>query len=232
MKVLIVDDDLDLLRLISFALRQAGYLVIEANDGLKALEVYDREQPELVILDVNLPGLNGFEVCRRIRERSATPIMMLTVRGTEEDEVQGLDHGADDYLTKPFSPRSLLARVRALLRRGDSQPGEGEIRDRSINSGDLSLDAENQTVSVKGGAAIRLTNLEFRLMQYLLVNAEHTVTTERLTSHVWGYQGVGDRQALKQLIHRLRRKIEINPAEPQYIATVAGLGYIFHASPN
>jgi len=230
MKVLIVDDDLDLLRLISFALRQAGYLVIEANDGLKALDVYDREQPELVILDVNLPGLNGFEVCRRIRERSATPIMMLTVRGTEEDEVQGLDHGADDYLTKPFSPRSLLARVRALLRRGDAQPGEGEIRDRSINSGDLSLDAENQTVSVKGGAALRLTNLEFRLMQYLLVNAEHTVTTERLTSHVWGYQGVGDRQALKQLIHRLRRKIEINPAEPHYIATVAGLGYVLHAA--
>jgi DNA-binding response OmpR family regulator len=232
MKVLIVDDDLDLLRLIGFALRQAGYLVIDASDGLKALEVFDREQPDLVILDVNLPGLNGFEVCHRIRERSTTPVMMLTVRGTEEDEVQGLDQGADDYLTKPFSPRSLLARVRALLRRGDTPGTEGEIRDRSINVGDLALDSENQSVSVRGATPIRLTNLEFRLMQYLLVNAEHTVTTERLTSHVWGYQGMGDRQALKQLIHRLRRKIETDPAEPHYIATVAGLGYILHAPLN
>lgn len=230
MKVLIVDDDLDLLRLIGFALRQAGYLVIEASDGLRALSVFDQEQPELVILDVNLPGLNGFEVCRRIRERSTTPIMMLTVRGTEEDEVQGLDQGADDYLTKPFSPRSLLARVRALLRRGDSLTPEGEIRDRTINAGDLALDSENQSVSVRGAAGIRLTNLEFRLLQYLVVNAEHTVTTERLTSHVWGYPGVGDRQALKQLIHRLRRKIEANAADPQYIATVSGIGYILHST--
>lgn len=232
MKVLVVDDDLDLLRLIGFALRQAGYLVIDASDGLKALEVFDREQPELVILDVNLPGLNGFEVCKRIRERSATPVMMLTVRSTEEDEVHGLDQGADDYLTKPFSPRSLLARVRALLRRGDAQTPEAEIRDRTVNVGDLALDSENQSISVKGGPAIRLTNLEYRLMQYLLVNAEHTVTTERLTSHVWGYQGIGDRQALKQLIHRLRRKIETDPANPDYIATVAGIGYTLHAPSN
>ncbi len=228
MKVLLVDDDLDLMRLIGFALRQAGYLVIEAADGLQALTTFEREQPDLVILDVNLPGLNGFEVCKRIRAQAATPIMMLTVRNTEEDEVHGLDQGADDFLTKPFSPRSLLARVRALLRRGETAPAEGETRERSLKNGDLALDAENQTISVRGSAAIRLTNLEYRLMQYLLVNAEHTVSTDRLTNHVWGYQGLGDRQALKQLVHRLRRKIEINPTEPQYIATVAGIGYVLH----
>jgi len=225
MKILVVDDDLELVGLISFALRQAGYLVLEANDGNRAIAVFDEEQPDLVILDVNLPGLSGFDVCRRIRERAATPIMMLTVRSTEEDEVKGLDLGADDYLTKPFSPRTLLARVRALGRRGESLPSPNDPRDRFSKAGDLTLDSENQTVSVHGNPPIRLTNLEYRLLQYLLVNADRTVPTERLTQHVWGYQGVDDRQALKQLIHRLRQKVELNPAEPQYIITVVGIGY-------
>src|SRR4029078_12824498 len=119
MKILVVDDDLELLGLIGFALRQAGYFVIEASEGPGALGAFGREQPDLVILDVNLPGLNGFEVCRRIRAEATTPIMMLTVRSSEEDQVRGLDGGADDYLTKPFSPRTLLARVRALLRRAE-----------------------------------------------------------------------------------------------------------------
>ena len=170
MKVLIVDDDLELSGLIGFALRQAGYLVVEANDGNQALAVFDHERPDLVILDVNLPGLNGFEVCRRVRERAATPVMMLTVRGSEEDEVQGLDQGADDYLTKPFSPRNLLAHVRALLRRGETLQPAGEPRDRFYKAGDLALDVENQAVSIRGGPPVRLTNLEFRLLQYLLVN--------------------------------------------------------------
>jgi len=225
MKILVVDDDLELVGLISFALRQAGYLVLEAKDGNQALAMFDKEQPDLVILDVNLPGLSGFEVCRRIRERAATPIMMLTVRSTEEDEVKGLDLGADDYLTKPFSPRTLLARVRALGRRGESLPSQNDPRDRFAKAGDLTLDGENQTVSVHGSPPIRLTNLEYRLLQYLLVNADRTVPTERLTQHVWGYQGADDRQALKQLIHRLRQKVERNPAEPHYIVTVAGIGY-------
>jgi DNA-binding response OmpR family regulator len=226
MKILIVDDDLELLGLISFALRQAGYLMIEANDGNKALKLFDDEQPDLVILDVNLPGMSGFDILRRIRERSATPVMMLTVRSSEEDEVHGLDLGADDYLTKPFSPRTLLAHVRALLRRGDSfQPG-GERKDRFYNAGDLTLDVENQAVTLKDGQPIHLTNLEFRLLQYLLVNADHTVPSDRLTSHVWGYQGLGDKQALKQLVHRLRQKIETNPTDPRYLITVSGIGYM------
>jgi DNA-binding response OmpR family regulator len=220
MKILVVDDDLELLGLIGFALRQAGYLAITATQGGEALELFEREQPDLVILDVNLPVLNGFEVCRRIRAEATTPIMMLTARSSEEDQVQGLDGGADDYLTKPFSPRTLLARVRALLRRAEID------RPAPLTAGDLTLDVESQAVSVRAAPPIRLTSLEFRLLQYLLANAGHTLPAERLTIHVWGYRGVGDKQLLKQLVHRLRQKIERNPAEPQYIVTVAGVGYL------
>jgi len=220
MKILVVDDDLELLGLIGFALRQAGYLAITAAQGGEALELFEREQPDLVILDVNLPVLNGFEVCRRIRAEATTPIMMLTARSSEEDQVQGLDGGADDYLTKPFSPRTLLARVRALLRRAEID------RPAPLTAGDLTLDVEIQAVSVRGAPPIRLTSLEFRLLQYLLANAGHTIPAERLTIHVWGYRGVGDKQLLKQLVHRLRQKIERNPAEPQYVVTVAGVGYL------
>ena len=224
MKILIVDDDIELRELIGFALRQAGYLVIQAADGPEALHVFDREQPDLVILDINLPGINGLEICRRIRAETTTPIMMLTVRSSEEDQVQGLDTGADDYLTKPFSPRTLLARVRALLRRAEiDRPAAQAV-------GDVQLDVEQQTVSIRGGAPTRLTNLEFRLLQYLTSNAEHTIPAERLTTHVWGYRGIGDRQLLKQLVHRLRQKIERNPAEPKYVMTVAGIGYLLHTS--
>jgi DNA-binding response OmpR family regulator len=220
MKILVVDDDVELLGLIGFALRQAGYLAITATQGGEALELFEREQPDLVILDVNLPVLNGFEVCRRIRAEATTPIMMLTARSSEEDQVQGLDGGADDYLTKPFSPRTLLARVRALLRRAEID------RPAPLTAGDLTLDVEIQAVSVRGAPPIRLTSLEFRLLQYLLANAGHTIPAERLTIHVWGYRGVGDKQLLKQLVHRLRQKIERNPAEPQYVVTVAGVGYL------
>ena len=223
MKILVVDDDMELLGLIGFALRQAGYLAISASDGGTALAIFEREQPDLVILDVNLPDINGFEVCRRIRAESRTPIMMLTVRSGEEDQVRGLDGGADDYLTKPFSPRTLLARVRALLRRAEID------RPAPLAAGDLALDVERQMVSVGRAAPVRLTSLEFRLLQYLLANAGHTIPTEKLTTHVWGYRGVGDRQLLKQLVHRLRQKIERNPAEPEYVVTVAGVGYMLQA---
>lgn len=224
MKILVVDDDLELLNLISFALRQAGFFAVGAADGVEALHVWKREQPDLIILDVNLPKLNGLDVLQRIRTESATPVMLLTVRAGEEDQVQGLDLGADDYLAKPFSPRTLLARVRALLRRA------GVERATPPTGGELQLDAEQQTVRVRDAAPLRLTNLEFRLLQYLLANAEHTVPFERLTNHVWGYRGVGDRQLLKQLVHRLRQKIEQNPAEPRYIVTVPNVGYMLHAT--
>jgi DNA-binding response OmpR family regulator len=227
MKILAVDDDLDLLKVIAFALRQAGYLVLEARDGPSALETFERERPDLVILDVNMPRLSGFEVLKRIRAGgSATPVMILTVRSSEEDQVEGLDSGADDYLTKPFSPRTLLARVRALLRRA------GVERPAPLSSGDLVLDLEKQSVRVRGKAPARLTNLELRLLQLLLVNGGHTLPLDRLTSHVWGDRGLGDRQLLKQLVHRLRRKLEEDPSSPRYLVTVSGVGYALYPSPE
>jgi DNA-binding response OmpR family regulator len=194
-------------------------MVVEAGDGVTALDMFDRESPALVILDVNLPRLSGLEVCRRIRTASRTPIMMLTVKNAEEDQVQALDLGADDYLTKPFSPRTLLARVRALLRRA------GEEKPLPLAAGNFSLDLELQAVSVNGGGPVRLTRLELRLLQILLANAGHTLPAERLLAHVWGSRGSGDRQLLKQLVHRLRQKIETDAAEPRYLVTVSGVGY-------
>jgi DNA-binding response OmpR family regulator len=222
-KILVVDDDLELAGLIGYALRQAGYLVVEAADGQAALAAFERESPALVILDVNLPRLSGLEVCRQIRTASKVPIMMLTVRSAEEDQVQALDLGADDYLTKPFSPRTLLARVRALLRRaGDERPAP-------LAAGDFSLDLELQSITMRGGPPVRLTRLELRLLQLLLANAGHTLPAERLLAHVWGSRGAGDRQLLKQLVHRLRQKIEEDAAQPRYLVTVSGVGYALHA---
>jgi len=227
MKILIVDDDLELLSLISYALRQAGYITVEANDGAAGLEMFEKESPALVILDVNLPRLSGLEVCRKIRDAGdgETPVMMLTVRGAEEDQVQALDLGADDYLTKPFSPRTLLARVRALLRRAGSTE-----RPAPLVAGNFALDLEQQAVSVAGGGAVRLTRLELRLLQLLLANAGHTLPSERLLRHVWGTRASDDRQLLKQLVHRLRQKIEADAAEPRYLVTVSGVGYTLQAS--
>ena len=227
MKILVVDDDLELLDIVAFALRQAGYLVLRATDGPSALRVFESEAPQLVILDHNLPGWSGLEILERLRARGhRTPVMMLTVLSAEEDQVRALDRGADDYLTKPFSPRTLLARVRALLRRsGDDAPTP-------LSAGELALDTEAQTVSVGGAAPVPLTRLEFRLMQLLLTNAGHILPAERLTSHVWGYRDSADRQSLKQLVHRLRQKIERDPGEPRYLLTVAGSGYLLEPSPR
>jgi len=236
MKILVVDDDQALLSLVSFALRQAGYLPIEAGNAAQALALFVQEQPDLVILDVNLPPgavgapNSGFEVLRAIRERARTPVLLLTVRNAEEDEVRGLDLGADDYMNKPFSPRTLLARVRALLRRAEGALAEDDAAAHSLQAGDLTLDAENQAVVVGNRPPTRLTKLEYRLLQFLLVNAGHTLPAERLTQHVWGYRGVGDRKMLKQLVHRLRQKIEPDPAAPVYVHTVAGTGYVLRAA--
>jgi DNA-binding response OmpR family regulator len=222
-KILIVDDDHELRTLVAFALRQAGYLAVEASTAAEGLAAFEREAPDLVVLDVNLPDGSGFDVCRAMRAQAATPVMLLTVRGSEEDQVRGLDLGADDYLTKPFSPRTLLARVRALLRRA----GAAE-RPAPLAAGDLALDAERQAVSVAGGAPVRLTNLEFRLLHALVANAGRVLSAEQLITHVWGYSA-GDRHMLKQLVHRLRQKIERDPAAPARLVTEAGVGYVLEA---
>jgi DNA-binding response OmpR family regulator len=218
MKVLVADDDPDLRELIAFTLGQAGYLVIKASDGSAAVRLFTEESPDLVVLDINMPGLSGFQVCEAIRTRSRVPVMMLTVRGEEEDLVRALGLGADDYLTKPFSPRTLLARIRALLRRA------GMESTAPVAAGRVALDLSEHTVRIGPGDAVRLTKLELRLLQMLLANAGHTVTSERLLVQVWGHRSGGDRQLLKQLVHRLRQKIEADPATPALLRTAAA-GY-------
>src|SRR5262245_32623883 len=218
MKLLSADDDKDLLALIAFTLSQAGYLVVKASDGPSAIRAFDAEAPDLVILDINMPGASGFQVCEAIRAKSRVPVMMLTVRGEEEDLVKALELGADDYLTKPFSPRTLLARIRALLRRA------GMENTAPVAAGRMTLDLGEHTVRIGTGDAVRLTKLELRLLQMLLANAGHTVSSERLLVQVWGHRSGGDRQLLKQLVHRLRQKIETDPAAPALLRTAAA-GY-------
>jgi DNA-binding response OmpR family regulator len=218
MKVLVADDDAELRELIAFTLAQAGYLVIKASDGSAAVRLFGAESPDLVVLDINMPALSGFQVCEAIRARSRVPVMMLTVRGEEEDLVRALGLGADDYLTKPFSPRTLLARIRALLRRA------GMENTAPVAAGRIGLDLNEHTVRIGEGEAVRLTKLELRLLQMLLANAGHTVSSERLLVQVWGHRSGGDRQLLKQLVHRLRQKIEADPAAPALLRTAAA-GY-------
>jgi DNA-binding response OmpR family regulator len=224
MKLLVVDDDLDLLGLIAYALRQDGYLTLEASDGESAWRILNEERPDLVILDVNLPGINGLEVLKRLRQAGMrTSVILLTVRATEEDQVQGLDLGADDYLTKPFSPRMLLARVRAQLRRAGGEEPVLEI-------GRLRLTTDRTTVVRDGEAVIELTRLEHRLLSILMANEGAVVLADRITAHVWGYRDDAERQLLKQLVHRLRQKLEIDPSAPRFLLTEAGQGYRLDAS--
>jgi DNA-binding response OmpR family regulator len=218
-KILSADDDKDLLALIGFTLSQAGYLVVKASDGPGAIRLFEAEQPDLVILDINMPGASGFQVCEAVRAKSRVPVMMLTVRGEEEDLVRALELGADDYLTKPFSPRTLLARVKALLRRAGMENAA------PLAAGRVRLDVEEHTVQIGEQSPVRLTKLELRLLQMLIANAGHTVNSDRLLLQVWGHKGAGDRQLLKQLVHRLRGKLEPDPAAPQMLQTVAGAGY-------
>jgi DNA-binding response OmpR family regulator len=222
-KILLIDDDRDLRAILGFALRDAGYLVVEAEDAASALRLAEAERPDLAILDLNLGDQDGLEVLPRLRALDGAPrsVLVLSVRAGEDDVVQALDRGADDHLAKPFSPRTLLARVRALLRRGR---GEAD-RPEPLLIGSLRLDVERRVVSVGDRTPARLTPLELRLLQFLVARRGETVPSERLLVHVWGGRGEGDRQLLKQLVHRLRQKIEPDPAAPRHILTSAGEGY-------
>ena len=218
MKILLVDDDLDLLAVTAFALQQAGMLVVKASSFSKALEVFHAERPDLAILDINIPGGSGFELCQALRRESQLPILMLTVRNEESDLVRALELSADDYLTKPFSPRTLIARVRALLRRaGSGGSNAHELAGFRLDSTSLEL-----TV---GERVQRVTPLEARLLQLLIAHAGQTVVAERLLSHVWGRRGGGDRQLLKQLVHRLRQKLSAGEPGTPRVETVPGAGY-------
>ena len=223
MKVLLADDDPDLLSVTGFALQQAGFLVVTATDGAAALDAFEREQPDLAVLDINMPRLNGFDVARRLRERSSVPVLMLTVRGEEDDVVRALSLGADDYLTKPFSPKILIARIKALLRRAGLE-AEG-----TLALGGLTLQVDELTLEGLPQGSVRLTPLEARLLQLLFAHGGRTVPTALTLGHVWGSRAGGNRQLLKQLVHRLRNKIETDPAEPRLLRTVPNAGYAFDA---
>jgi DNA-binding response OmpR family regulator len=219
MKALVVDDDRVLADVIAFTLRREGFEVIQAYDGTSALRRWAEEQPDIVILDVNMPKLDGFSVCKQIREQGNTPIILLTVRGEEDDIVEGLNIGADDYIVKPFSPRQLVARANAILRRA------GQAQAISIITvGEIVYDPSRREVVINQGEAISLTPLEGHLLECLMINAGHVLTAEAIIDHVWG-PGCADRDMLRQLMRRLRGKIEPNPAHPIYIKTIPGLGY-------
>lgn len=225
MKVLIVDDDRTLSDLVAFTLRREGYETLQAFDGAAALLRWRENDPDLILLDVNLPKLDGFAVCRTIRrEQAEVPIIMLTVRDEEDDLVTGLGLGADDYINKPFSPRHLVARIQAVMRR----TGKTQVASvREVN--DLSLDSNRREVRVGEGPTVALTALENRLLDYLMANAGHVLPSDSIINHVWGAEGA-DRDMLRQIVRRLRSKIEPDPANPIYIETIPGLGYGFARS--
>jgi DNA-binding response OmpR family regulator len=220
MSILIVDDDVELVGLLRFALTGAGYEVVTAFDGEQALQRLRDQALELVILDVNLPLLDGFKVLEQLRKYSQVPVMMLTVRGAEEDEVRGLDLGADDYLKKPFSPRALLARVRSLLRRG-TEPVEDPV----LALGLLSIDVERSEARVADNSPFRLSQLELRLLRLLLSHRGRPVDADRLIGFVWADREAADRESLKQVVHRLRRKLDAAGGEAAWIEYVPNAGY-------
>jgi DNA-binding response OmpR family regulator len=219
MKALIVDDDLVLADVLSFTLRRAGFLVITAHDGQAALDTWQAESPDLIVLDLNLPKIDGLTVCQRIREKTSTPIIILSVRGEDDDVVQALELGADDYITKPFSPRQLVARAEAVLRRSGVTPTTGPLV-----VGDLTLDLARRELYRSGQLFAQLTGLECRLLEVLMLNSGHVLPADTLITQVWGPAG-GDRTMLKQLVHRVRVKIEPDPSSPVYLETVPGVGY-------
>ena len=219
MKVLVVEDDLALSDVIAFTMRRAGFDVVAAYDGLAGLDMWLAERPDLVLLDLNLPKLDGLSVCRRIRKEADTPIIMLTVRDSDEAVVAGLETGADDYMVKPFSPTQLVARARAVMRRAGVAPTSGVLE-----AAGLSLDRSRNEVRRPGGEPVRLTPLEVRLLEVLMLNAGQVLPADTLIANVWGLEG-GDKAMLKQLVYRLRAKIESDPAQPSLIETVPGIGY-------
>ena len=224
MKALIVDDDLALSDVVSFTMRRAGYDVITAHDGRSALERWETDDPDIIILDLNLPKLDGLSVCKSIRDQGDTPIIILSVRGEEEDVVKGLELGADDYIVKPFSPRQLIARAEAVLRRAKSAP----VSPGPLNAGNIILDPARNEVRIGTGDNIQLTQLESRLLEVLMLNCGQVLSSASIIDSVWGSAGA-DRVMIKQLVYRLRRKIEINPSEPVHLITISGVGYSFEA---
>ncbi len=221
-RVLVVEDEESYREALSYMLRKEGFDVVEAEDGNEGLAEYDRGGADIVLLDLMMPGLPGTEVCRQLRLRGSVPVIMVTARDTEVDKVVGLEIGADDYVTKPFSHRELLARIRAVLRRGQ----EVELVPDVVESGGVRMDVERHSVSVEG-KEVRLALKEFELLEMLLRNAGRVMTRGQLIDRIWGADYVGDTKTLDVHVKRLRSKIEQDPSRPRYLVTVRGLGYKF-----
>lgn len=223
MRILLVEDERSLREPLAFLLEREGYLVTTAKDGPGALDAFDRDKPDLILLDLMLPGISGTEVCRRIRARSSVPIIMLTAKDSEVDIVVGLELGADDYVTKPYSSRELLARMRAVLRRR----GEDDLTTEDVLTvGDVTMDVERHTLTVRG-ESLELPLKEYELLEVLLRNAGRVMTRGQLMDRVWGSDYVGDSKTLDVHVKRIRGRIERDPASPVMLVTLRGLGYRF-----
>ncbi len=230
--VLTADDDPQLLRLVARNLEFEDYDVLTARDGQQALDLIEQHTPDAALLDVMMPKLDGFTVCKRVREFSVMPIIIVTSRGQDQDKVRGLDLGADDYLTKPFSINELLARVRAVLRRAQfSALDPAQLVRSMISIGALTIDATQHQVTLDG-REVNLTPIEYRLLTYLAQNVGRVITQDLLLQHVWGTDYLGESHMLQVNINRLRRKIEPDPVHPRYILTKMGIGYLLAAQPE
>lgn len=227
--VLIVDDEKPIVDILKYNLKKEGYETIEAYDGAQAVEYALERKPDIILLDVMLPKMDGFEVCRKVREKMSTPILMLTAREEEVDKVLGLELGADDYITKPFSPRELMARVKANLRRtAPAEDASVSKEDESeITIGRISLNLDRYEVR-KDGEIIDLTLREFELLKFLALQSDKVFTREKLLEKVWDYDYYGDQRTVDVTIRRLREKIEDDPGVPNFVVTKRGVGYCFN----
>ena len=225
-KILVVDDEKNIVDIVAFNLHKDGYEALCAYDGQQGLAIALAEEPELILLDIMMPKMDGFEVCRRIREKSQVPIIMLTARAEEVDKVLGLELGADDYVTKPFSVRELMARVKANLRRLEPS---GTAQGGLLTYGELTIDPNKYEIR-RAGELLDLTHREFELIKFLATQNTQVFTRETLLEKVWGYEYFGDVRTVDVTIRRLRSKVEDNPDQPKYILTKRGVGYYFGIS--
>ncbi len=221
--VLIVEDEESFIEALQVGLKKEGFRVSVARDGLQALEMFELVNPDLVLLDVMLPKMSGLDVCRQLRKKTLTPIIMVTAKGAEIDTVVGLEVGADDYVSKPYRMRELVARMRAVMRRAPNDRG-GELSGSVVEVGDVQLDPEEHHVVIRG-EDVSLPLKEFELLHILMANAGRVLPRETLIDRVWGTDYVGDTKTLDVHVKRLRSKIEIDPANPERIVTIRGLGY-------
>ena len=224
--VLVVDDEQNIVNIIAFNLKKEGYEVLTAGDGEEAVEIVEKHQPDLILLDIMMPKMDGYEACRKIREKYNIPIIMLTARAEELDKVLGLEMGADDYVTKPFGTRELIARVKANLRRSVVKNEPAVEKGNVLKFGKLEIDLDKFEAR-KDGKVLELTYREFELLKFFAQNLRQVFSRETLLEKVWGYEYYGDVRTVDVTVRRLREKIEDNPGKPEYIITKRGVGYSF-----